>query len=248
MLNKQDLAALLSVGAGYRIEFKERFSRNISREACAFANSAGGSILIGVNAAGEIVGADLSNKNIASIEKTLHSIKPVLKYSLRKLNNIIVVKIFEGKDKPYSSRQGFFIRQGTISQKLDRNQIIDFCKKEELIGFAELVNESASFSRDFSLDAWRRFVALSGISSSVQRKDLLRNLSCLVSGNQLSNAGVLMFAKNIDFILNHGIVTCVLYQGNDKVKVLDKKDLKHDLIRNIDEALVFVKNILNSNI
>ena len=50
-----------------------------------------------------------------------------------------------------------------------------------------------------------------------------------------------MFAKQIDFILNHAIVTCVLYQGDDKTKILDKNDFNKDLLSNIDGALAFLK-------
>jgi ATP-dependent DNA helicase RecG len=70
---------------------------------------------------------------------------------------------------------------------------------------------------------------------------MLRNLDCLTADNRLTNAGVLFFAKDIDFLLNHAIVGCVLYQGNDKVHILDKKDFKASLVDNIDNALLFIQ-------
>ena len=56
-----------------------------------------------------------------------------------------------------------------------------------------------------------------------------------------NNAGVLMFAKNLDHHFRHTVVTCALYKGTEKVTVLDRKDFNSDLITNVDEAMIFLK-------
>ncbi len=55
-----DLQFLIDQGEGYNLEFKERYSKTIAREMCAFANANGGRILLGVADDGTIVGSDLS--------------------------------------------------------------------------------------------------------------------------------------------------------------------------------------------
>jgi ATP-dependent DNA helicase RecG len=52
---------------------------------------------------------------------------------------------------------------------------------------------------------------------------------------------VLFFSRTIDFLLNHAIVVCVLYQGNEKITILDKKDFRGNIVDNIDNALLFVQ-------
>jgi ATP-dependent DNA helicase RecG len=40
-------------------------------------------------------------------------------------------------------------------------------------------------------------------------------------------------------------VTCILFKGNSKVHILDRKSFEFDLLRNIDEAVLFIERHLN---
>jgi len=74
------------------------------------------------------------------------------------------------------------------------------------------------------------------------------NLGVLVkngSRSMLNNAGVLFFAKNPARMLPHCVVTCLLFKGNSKVHILDRKSFEFDLLRNIDEAILFIERHLN---
>ena len=79
------------------------------------------------------------------------------------------------------------------------------------------------------------------LAQFLKDKATLENLGCLRPDGQLTNAGVLMFAKSIDFIMNHAAVICVLYQGDEKLKIIDKKDFTSSLIENIEGALEFIQ-------
>ena len=52
IMNKEDLQALIAVGESHVLEFKRSSSTHLGREICAFANSLGGRILIGVDDSG----------------------------------------------------------------------------------------------------------------------------------------------------------------------------------------------------
>lgn len=39
---------LIKLGEGYHLEFKENIDKSLAREVCAFANSSGGKIILGV--------------------------------------------------------------------------------------------------------------------------------------------------------------------------------------------------------
>jgi ATP-dependent DNA helicase RecG len=76
----------------------------------------------------------------------------------------------------------------------------------------------------------------------------LINLGVLVkngAGLVLNNAGVLFFAKDPARILPHCVVTCLLFKGNSKVHILVRKSFEFDLLRNIDEAVLFIERHLN---
>jgi predicted HTH transcriptional regulator len=74
---------------------------------------------------------------------------------------------------------------------------------------------------------------------------LLRNLDCITDDGKFTNAGVLFFARDIDFLLNHAFVVCVLYRGTEKVNILDKKDFKGSMVENINNATAIP--VLNKN-
>ncbi|MDY6849981.1 MAG: nucleotidyl transferase AbiEii/AbiGii toxin family protein [Geoalkalibacter sp.] len=131
--------------------------------------------------------------------------------------------------------------RGSVYPIVEGNQIIEFFQKEGRIRFDELSHAKAVYPDDFDPDAFARFLKLAGISPSIDRDTLLRNLDCLTADNRLTNAGVLCFARDIDFLLNHAIVGCVLYKGNDKVHILDKKDFQANLVDNIDNAMLFIQ-------
>jgi ATP-dependent DNA helicase RecG len=235
------LTPLLLAGEGYHTEFKQSLDKSFVEEACAFANSGGGRIFLGVVDNGVIKGVDTGNVMRSRVQDTLGQIEPRLNCNIEAVGNVLVVKIPEGTEKPYGCSKGFFMRMGANLQKLTRNQIIEFFQKEGRIRFDELRHAKALYPDDFDTDAFSRFLKLAGISPSIDRETLLHNLDCLTADNRFTNLGVLFFARDIDFLLNHAMVVCVLYRGSEKVDILDKKDFTGNIVDNIDNALLFVK-------
>lgn len=52
---------LIDTGEGYHLEFKEALDKSFIEEVCAFANSSGGKILLGVSDNGYIKGIKTDN-------------------------------------------------------------------------------------------------------------------------------------------------------------------------------------------
>ena len=66
----------------------------------AFANSMGGIILIGVDDDGNIIGTDTSNNQRANIQNQISQIEPRINVKIEVVDNVIVVNVPEGDDKP----------------------------------------------------------------------------------------------------------------------------------------------------
>ena len=161
--------------------------------------------------------------------------------------NIFVVTVLDGPEKPYGCSRGFFIRVGPNSQKLSRNEIIDFIQSEGRIRFDELVRSEALLPDDMDREVFNRFVEISGISNVLQEEPMLRNLGCVVKADNQSlftNAGILFFAKDPTRFIPQAIIICALYKGTQKVSVLDRKDLAGNILSNIEEAILFLKKHL----
>ena len=55
-MNKDSILDLIKTGEGITLEFKTNISSNLGKEICAFANTQGGKILLGVGDSGNIIG------------------------------------------------------------------------------------------------------------------------------------------------------------------------------------------------
>lgn len=104
---------------------------------------------------------------------------------------------------------------------------------------------SLHLERDFDQKGFESYIQAAGISSSIDQKMLLRNLDCLNDAGHLTNLGALFFARDIDFLINHAVVVCVLFKGNERVHILDKKDFKGNIVDNINQAVLFVQRHTN---
>ena len=193
-MNK-DLKNIIATGESYYTEFKESFDRSIAEVACAFANSSGGNIILGINDAGVIKGVDAANRVRSQIQDTLGKISPQLEISVKVEGNIIVVEVPEGREKPYGCSRGFFMRVGANTQKMKPDQIIEFYKSEGRIRFDGLINQEASFGKDFDLDSYKYFLKRAKISNEGGPKKILTSLNCLDKKGNFTNAGVLFFVK-----------------------------------------------------
>ena len=60
-----------------------------------------------------------------------------------------------------------------------------------------------------------------------------------------TNAGILFFTTTPSSIIKQAQITCVAFNGTEKVDILDRKDFKEDLITNIDSGLAFLRRHLN---
>jgi len=244
-MREKQLELLIRQGEGYNLEFKESFSDNIGKDICAFANTNGGKLLVGISDGGEIKGVRITNKLKSQICDIARNFDPRFEVFLEEVGNILVIDVPEGRNKPYSVTGRFYLRNGPNSQQLTREEIREFFISEGLIHFDEKINPEFNLDEDFSEEAYKTFLRLSKISELIDRKDLLENLF-LVKGNKLKNAGVLLFCRTIGKFFNHATITCITFQGKERVKILDRKEFDADLYSNFQYAFNYLKEKLNT--
>ena len=245
-MNKDELQLVLEEGEGYRIEFKESMT-SIDKELIAFANSSGGRIFLGITDNKKIKGVKITNKLKSQVQDIANNCQPPIKIILEELENILIINVKEGEDKPSKCSSGFYTRVGPNSQKLNRNEIIEFFKSEGLIRFDKLINLKFDYNTHFDPKKLEHFLRLAGISKVLDAPTVLTNLG--VAEKQegkviFNNTGILFFSKNLADIYFHTAITCVLYKGIEKIDVLDRRDFNEDLISSIDRAIIFLKQYI----
>ncbi|MBI3301719.1 MAG: ATP-binding protein, partial [Deltaproteobacteria bacterium] len=129
-MKPSDLDILLREGEGSMLEYKESLSSSLARELVGFANSAGGKILLGVRDDGTVIGVHDSNDLRARIQDMARNCDPPVKVLVESVGRIVAVTVRESESKPVQCREGFFWRQGAVTQKLSRDEIRDFFRSE----------------------------------------------------------------------------------------------------------------------
>lgn len=79
MITAEEIKSLAISGEGYNVEFKLRIPSKIKEivlELCAFANSEGGYLILGVDDDGEIYGIEIDNVTRSRIQNGIRDISP----------------------------------------------------------------------------------------------------------------------------------------------------------------------------
>lgn len=245
-MTPEELALVLSEGEGYRIEFKEHIS-NLDKEMVAFANASGGFIYLGIADDRIVKGFHADNKTRSQIQDIARNCDPPIQIIMEEYQNIQIIEVREGSDKPYRCASGFYNRTGPNFQKMSRDEIVEFVKTEGKVRFDELIHRDFS-DVDFDEQKFQRFLKLAGISPVMESRHILKNFHSIdiqQGQNLYSNTAVLFFARNLADHYFHTCVTCALYKGKDKATVLDRKDFNRDIVDNIDETMIYLKQHLN---
>ena len=249
-MKKSEIRELIEQGEGYFVEFKKDIGQGLDREMVAFANSSGGKIVIGVADNGKVIGCTLDNSVRSRVQDIANNCDPRISIRLETVKyerkNLLIISVEESRDKPVRCSKGFFLREGPNSQKLSRNEILALAAGAGKFKFDMQGCRTFNYPDEFEETKWRQFLEKTGISSSGGRENLLINLGLAEdrTGYRLTNAGVLLFGKNIEHHIRHSFVTCVLYRGITKTKILDRKDFKSDLLSNYQDAFRFLQQHL----
>lgn len=124
-----------------RVEFKLTGTDEIYKEVIAFANTDGGTIYIGIDDKGNVIGVNQINETYTRLANGIRDeIQPdvtiFIKYAVLE-NRVIRIAVGEGASKPYYLRKkglkpsGVFVRQGTSSVQASQDQIRRLIKETD---------------------------------------------------------------------------------------------------------------------
>ena len=245
-MTPEELQFVLNEGEGQKIEFKKNTS-SLDKELAAFATSSGGRVFVGITDENAVKGVTVTNRLKSQVQDIANHCQPAITIGFEKIdgvNNVLVVHVSEGGDKPYSCGSGCYVRVGPNSQKLTRDQIIQFIKAEGKVLFDELNNETFDYERHFDADKLDSFMKLAGLPHALDVPTTVVNLGVAERQNDglvFNNTGVLFFSKHLKDLFRRTTVTCALFKGTDKVETLDRRDFNEDVVSSIDSAMTVLK-------
>ena len=171
-MTPDDLQVLLQDGEGTTLEFKESLSSSFARELVALANTIGGKILLGVRDDGTVAGVQDTNALRARIQDIARNCDPPLEVLVKPVGQVLAIQVRERAAKPVQCKEGFFWRQGAVTQKLTRNEIREFLQAEGAIRFDLSPCPKFNYPEDFDRDKYETWLRFSGISGRLSVEDV----------------------------------------------------------------------------
>ncbi len=252
-LKSSDIESIVQSGEGYNAEFKIRVPgkvKDLSEEVCAFANSTGGVLLIGVSDNNVIHGTEINNAKRSAIQNSLNDINPHLLtdfYSVDvKGKKVWVIEVNTGVQKPYVLSGAIYVRQGPNTQKLTSvEQMRDFFQQSNRIYYDEAPCTGFNIESDLDLSYFEEFRYDAGLSKTVSREQIIKNLQLILPDGNMKNGSVLFFAKTPESFIYSAEIRCVAFEGTNKTQIIDDKIFGGALLKQYYKAMHWLKEKLN---
>ena len=161
------------------------------------------------------------------------------------VGEILRVVVPPQKRKPYSFGGRFFMRDGATSQQMSNAEVEELFYAAGRLHFDRKPCPDFSIENDLDEGTWKRFSSRAKIPEAMDRMVALRNLGLLDGEDRMTYAGAWLLARDIRRFTTSAHVSCALFMGTEKVRILDRRDFHGDLPTMIDDAVAWILTKIN---
>lgn len=254
-MTPQELQTLIQQGENSAVEFKTLPLRPeaLAREMVAFANSAGGVVLLGVADDGTVQGigaAEHLEEWVMNIART--AVIPALTVGYETLEcagaSVAVITIPKGSDKPYQTGEKYFIRVGSTNRVASQAELMRLFQMSGMFHYDTLPVAAATLN-DLNMAALDNYFANYGFAFSQEpesaRRQLLINTDILTADGVPTIGGLLMFGINPSRYLPQAAIMFAHFQGTEiAAELIDRQEIIGTLPQQVDTAVAVIKNNL----
>ena len=252
-MTDEELNILIRSGEGYNAEFKRAIpskKREIAEEICAFANAAGGVLLIGVGDDNRVVGTNLTNASRSALQDAIGAIDPTIPVEIEEHQieglTVVSIEVKTGTRKPYALSGAIHVRVGPNSQKLTSvEEMREFFQNADRIYFDEAPCPAFDVETEVEETNLAYFREESGFSRAVGNDQLFDNLRLRSPEGPIKNGAVLFFGKKPSDYFEKAIVRCIALDGVTKRFIRDDKTMEGPLVVQYQSAMSWIKDKLN---
>ncbi len=223
------------------IEFKREYTENLKYEVIAFANTDGGTIYIGIEDDGTVIG-------IENIDKTMISITNMIRDSIHpdvtlftdvntvdiEEKTVIRIDILRGTERPYYIKgkgirpEGIYVRQGASSVPASHAAIVKMIKETSSDNFEEAISIEQTLSFNKADEAFR--------NHSINFDDNNKRTLGLIRHDGLYTNLALLLSDQCP----HSI-KAARFQGTDKAIFTDRVEISGSVFQQMDEAYEYLQ-------
>ncbi|WP_203248333.1 RNA-binding domain-containing protein [Sporosarcina beigongshangi] len=223
------------------IELKRQVTDGLKKEVIAFMNTNGGTIVIGVEDDGSVIGLPHARQDLESISSMLRdSIKPdVLVYTKAEIisiegKDVIEIEIARGTRRPYHlASKGIkpsrvFVRHGTTVNPASNEAIRKMIMESDGTSFENIrcMNQTLAF------DYAKKLFAEEKLSFGQTQQ---RTLGIVNEEGYYTNLGLLLSEQ-----CEH-TVKCARYQGTTKLEFRDRKEFGGSLLKQVNDVYDYLQ-------
>ena len=216
MLTADAINALLRAGESETLELKERFGADVIETAVAFANTHGGTILMGVRDDARIVGGHFGKEALRDyVNRIATATEPAVVPAACRVTmgevEIIALQVSEVPLKPVATRVRSYCRAGSATR-------VSYMRGATQLGRRHFAAHD---------DPWQ----------------VLQKLELVESDTRITRAAILLFGKTPQSPLTQAVVHAGRLQ--QLVHVMDHRIIAGTLVAQVEEAMAFLQKNLH---
>ncbi|WLE98729.1 MAG: putative DNA binding domain-containing protein [Candidatus Electrothrix communis] len=260
MRSISEIQSLIEQGENGAVEFKRADVRpeSLAREITAFSNTNGGSILVGVDDNGTVIGID-SRKNIEEWTANVvrNNVVPATRQEISLCmfggKQLLIIEVPRGPDKPYQTIDGkFWVRVGSTNRMATKEELSRLFQQAGLVHYdiAPLEGTQRADLDERKLhDYWSDYYNIDYLAlEEVDRRRLLLNADILLNRedeDQVSVGGLLLFGREPQRRLPQSAIVFAVFDGVELIDdLLDKQEIVGTLPELIRQTKVKIRTFL----
>ena len=221
-------------GESQTVEFCKDVHKEMAKNICAFLNTDGGTLVIGANDLGEIIGIENKNNAEQQISNIISSIVPTptnIKINsidlsqLGKKDKWVFLIEIEGEDKLYSYKHVVYIRAGKNVKPLTINELIEKASESLLLFFDE--QQTKIDKSQISKKMVEKYLQLRekkrGVKDLGVSEESLQQLK-IIKKDKATNAGLLFFSENPQKYIPYARIRLIIFEKEGVKEYSDYKE------------------------
>ena len=244
---------ILKQAEGKTLEFKRDISslKPILKTLVAFANTAGGILIIGRENDGTVHGVpDVLQAEERLTNAIADSIYPAMmpEVEIYSYNNkpLLVLRVFHWKGPFYLKAdgpvKGVYVRLGSTNRQAGPEILAELQRSMQNRSFDQLSCHDLSI-KALDIEKVQRVLTVTGRQIDVKKIESLGLLVPHAGGLSVSNGGLILFGLD-DIRQRHfpdARVSCARFRGTDKSEFIDRIDIAGSVLNAIDEVPRFIR-------
>lgn len=223
------------------IELKSQVIPDICKEVIGFANTNGGTVYVGIEDNGIIVGVDDEDKTILQLNNMIRdSIKPditmFVKYEAIILEDkkVIAIKVQRGTDRPYYlgnkglKPAGVYVRNGTSTDPASEANIRKMIKETDGDSFENMRSLEQNLSFNATNEQFKK-------RNIVFNEAKMKSLGLFLKDGEYSNVAFLLSDQCT------ATIKTATFNGTDKLNFQDRKEYSGSLFEQMENVYQYLE-------